>query len=83
MRTVVAEGECAGDLRSAGGLVLSIHKSLYRYSYQVSIFIYEVLVPKPGLAWNWKSQAHPLKRRGTKSCLCPYRPARPNQCGYL
>jgi hypothetical protein len=39
MRTVGAESECAGDLRSAGGLVPSIHNALYPTIYQVSIDI--------------------------------------------
>ena len=32
----------------AGGLVASIHKTLYRTIYQVSIDIVEVLEPRPG-----------------------------------
>jgi hypothetical protein len=39
MRTVGAEGECAGDLGGAGGLVPSIHEALYRTIYQLSIDI--------------------------------------------
>jgi uncharacterized protein (DUF433 family) len=46
MRTVGAEGECAGDLRSAGGLVPSIHNASYHTIYQLSIIIYRVLVSK-------------------------------------
>jgi len=34
--------------------VPSIHDVLYRYSYQLSIFIYEVFVTKPQLTWNYK-----------------------------
>ena len=65
MRTVGANGECAGDLRSAGGLVPSIHNALYRYSYQLSIYICEVLVPNgdlPGIG-NPKTQS-PTTRLG-------------------
>lgn len=47
MRTISAEGEFAGELRGAGGLVPSIHDVLYRTIYQVSIYIVEVLEPKP------------------------------------
>src|SRR5208337_1559500 len=43
MRTVGAEGAPAGDLGGACGLVPSIHKPLYRHSYQLSIDICEVL----------------------------------------
>jgi len=48
MRTVGAEGECGGELRGAGGLVPSIHDVLYRYNYQLSMYIYEVLISKLG-----------------------------------
>jgi hypothetical protein len=46
MRTVRAEGERAGDLRSADGLVPNIHNLSYHTIYQLSISIYEILVPK-------------------------------------
>jgi len=39
MRTVGAKGECAGDLRNAGGPVLSIHNASYHTIYQLSIDI--------------------------------------------
>ena len=44
MRTVRAEGECAGELGVTRRLVPNIHDGLYRYNYQMSIYIYEILV---------------------------------------
>lgn len=46
MRTLGAEGDSAGELRIAGGLMPSVHDALYLYSYQLSIDIDKVLVPK-------------------------------------
>ena len=39
MRTVGAGSACAGELRSAGGLVPSIHNASYHIIYQLSIDI--------------------------------------------
>jgi hypothetical protein len=44
MRAVGAEGECAGELRSAGGVVPFTHNASYHTIYQLSIDIHEVLV---------------------------------------
>jgi len=36
MRTVDAEGQCAGGLRGADGLVASIHNTSYHIIYRMS-----------------------------------------------
>jgi hypothetical protein len=46
MRTVIAEGECAGGLCGAGGLLPNIHDASYHTIYHMSIDILEVLVSK-------------------------------------
>jgi len=56
MRTVGAEGECTEEVRSAGGLVTSIHNTSYHNIYLLSIGIREVLVAKLVLAGNGKPQ---------------------------
>ena len=45
MRTLGVEGECPGDLRRVGGAVPTIHNTLYRYNYHLSIDIDKVLGP--------------------------------------